>query len=62
LNEAQTKQSFIEPLLNALGWDTSDYKETSMEENVSLIGRVDYALKINGVSRIYVEAKNSVPI
>lgn len=57
MNEAQTKQSFIEPLLNALGWDTSDYKETSMEENVPLIGRVDYALKINGVSRIYVEAK-----
>jgi type I restriction-modification system DNA methylase subunit len=57
LNEAQTKQSFIEPLLNALGWDTSDYKETSMEEIVPQIGRVDYALKINGVSRIYVEAK-----
>ncbi|MDD4923817.1 MAG: N-6 DNA methylase [Dehalococcoidales bacterium] len=57
LNEAKTKQSFIEPLFKALGWDTSDYKETSMEENVPLIGRVDYALKINGVSRIYIEAK-----
>jgi type I restriction-modification system DNA methylase subunit len=57
LNEAKTKQSFIEPLFNVLGWDTSDYKEISMEENVPLIGRVDYALKINGVSRLYVEAK-----
>ena len=55
-NEANTRRTFIEPLFKALGWDIYDTKEFSEEEDASS-GRVDYALKIKEVSRIYIEAK-----
>jgi len=55
-NEANTKQFFILPLFAALGWNVDDCNEMSLEENAPN-GRVDFAFKINGVSRLYVEAK-----
>jgi len=55
-NEAATKQGFIQPLFEALGWDFSDTDEVSPEDNTSN-GRVDYAFKLHGVSQFYVEAK-----
>jgi hypothetical protein len=55
-NEAATKQGFIEPMFRALGWDFENTSEVSPEENASN-GRVDYAIKLNGVSQFYIEAK-----
>lgn len=58
-NEENTKNEFIEPLLGALGWDVRNqetYDEVIKEEKV-LKGRVDYALRLNGVNRLFIEAK-----
>ncbi|RJO60739.1 MAG: hypothetical protein C4542_08310 [Dehalococcoidia bacterium] len=55
-NEANTKQGFILPLFAALGWDVFDTHEVAMEEAASN-KRVDFAFKINGVARFYLEAK-----
>jgi predicted type IV restriction endonuclease len=55
-NEAATKQGFIQPLFEALGWDFTDTDEVSPEDSTSN-GRVDYAFKLHGVSQFYVEAK-----
>ena len=56
-NEAATKQGFIQPLFEALGWNFTDTDEVSPEDNTSN-GRVDYAFKLHGVSQFYVEAKS----
>lgn len=56
-HEAKTKQGFIEPLFRALGWDFDNTDEVAPEESASK-GRVDYALKLNGISQFYVEAKS----
>ena len=56
-NEANTKQAFILPMFEALGWDIYDTAEVALEETASG-GRVDFAFKINGVARFYIEAKN----
>ncbi|MBI3811367.1 MAG: type I restriction enzyme HsdR N-terminal domain-containing protein [Nitrospirae bacterium] len=55
-NESETKTGFIEPLLQALGWNTQDRNEVGLEENISG-DRVDYSLRINGSPKIYIEAK-----
>ena len=55
-NEAATKQGFIQPLFEALGWNFTDTDEVSPEDNTSN-GRVDYAFKLHGVSQFFVEAK-----
>jgi len=55
-NESETKTGFIEPLLQALGWNTQDRNEVGLEEKISA-GRVDYSLKIKGSPKIYIEAK-----
>ena len=55
-NESETKAGFIEPLLQALGWNTQDRNEVGLEEKISG-GRVDYSLKIKGSPKIYIEAK-----
>jgi type I restriction-modification system DNA methylase subunit len=55
-NEAATKQGFIQPLFDALGWNFTDTDEVSPEDNTSN-GRVDYAFKLHGVSQFYIEAK-----
>ena len=56
-NEAATKQGFIQPLFEALGWNFTDTDEVSPEDNTSN-GRVDYAFKLHGISQFYVEAKS----
>jgi len=55
-NEANTKQAFILPMFEALGWDIYDTTEVALEETASN-GRVDFAFKINGVAKFYTEAK-----
>lgn len=55
-NEAATKQGFVLPLFRALGWNPDDTDEVAPETKAGT-GRVDYAFRINGVSRFYLEAK-----
>jgi len=56
-NEEAAKTAFIQPFLkDVLGWDVNDRDEVSPEEKISR-GRVDYGLKIEGKTRIFVEAK-----
>ena len=54
--EENTKKDFILPLFRALGWDVENSKEVFAEYDASN-GAVDYAFRIGGVSRFFVEAK-----
>jgi len=54
-NEEQTKKNYILPLFRALGWDVES-DDVKAEEKVSK-KRVDYAFKINGVPKFYLECK-----
>jgi len=58
-NEAQTRNEFIEPLFEFLGWDmrnlTTD-NEVTTEENISG-GRVDLAFRFNNIPAMFLEAK-----
>ena len=54
--EAETKTGFIEPLFQALGWDTQSRDEVGLENQVSA-GRVDYSFKLAGIVEFYLEAK-----
>lgn len=53
-NEQQTKDHFIRPLFEALGWDFEN--DVWAETNVSK-KRGDYAFKVNGIIKFFVEAK-----
>ncbi|MBA7644216.1 Type IIS restriction enzyme Eco57I [subsurface metagenome] len=56
-NEEATKISFIQPLLeDVLGWNVRNHDEVSPEEKVSK-GRVDYGLKVEGITRVFIEVK-----
>ncbi len=53
--EETTKQRFIQPLFKALGWDFK--VDVWPEEKVSK-GRVDYAFKLNNITKFFVETKS----
>jgi type I restriction-modification system DNA methylase subunit len=55
-NEEATKQGLILPLFRALGWDTDNTNEVAPEVKAGS-GRVDYAFRIGGIARFYLEAK-----
>lgn len=58
-NEAQTRNEFIEPLFQFLGWDMRNIEnrnEVTTEEQVSK-GRVDLAFRINNIPMMFLEAK-----
>jgi len=55
-NEEQIKQYFILPMFKALGWDITNDEEVVPEERAS-DGWVDYAFKINDITKFYIEAK-----
>ena len=56
-SESQVKKDFIEPLFEALGWNTRDSSEVSAEENIDG-KRADYGFRINGITKFYLEAKS----
>lgn len=56
-NEANTKALLIEPMLSALGWALSDLDQIEREVKVFEGTFLDYALKLDGTPRVYVEAK-----
>ena len=47
----------IEPVLAALGWNLNDFGEVDREHKVFDGTFLDYALKIDGTSKLFVEAK-----
>ena len=55
-NEANTCKDFILPLFRALGWDVYNSAEVSAERKVSR-GRVDYAFRLGGIPKFFLEAK-----
>ncbi|MBU1131134.1 N-6 DNA methylase [Patescibacteria group bacterium] len=58
-NEAQTRNEFIEPLFEFLGWDMRNLEnpnEVTTEETVSK-GRVDLAFRLNHIPVMFLEAK-----
>lgn len=55
-NEEQTKNFFIRPLFEALGWDFANEKEVSFEESVAG-KRADYEFRLNDIPKFYLEAK-----
>lgn len=54
-NEANTRKNFILPFFEALGWDIRG--EEVIEEESASGKRVDYAFKISGITRLFLEAK-----
>ena len=58
-NEAQTRNDFIEPLFEFLGWDMRNLQnlnEVTTEESISN-SRVDLAFRINNIPVMFLEAK-----
>jgi type I restriction-modification system DNA methylase subunit len=55
--EADTKEGFIAPLFNALGWNMQEKSEVSNEETISG-DRADYGFRLNNRPQFYVEAKS----
>jgi len=58
-NEAQTRNEFIEPMFEFLGWDMRNLEnpnEVTTEETVSK-GRVDLAFRLNNIPVMFLEAK-----
>lgn len=59
-NEAQTRNGFIEPLFQSLGWDMRNLdhdNEVTTEETVSS-GRVDLAFRLGNIPVMFLEAKS----
>jgi hypothetical protein len=58
--EDDTKAILVEPLLRALGWDTSSLDDVARGYQVTVGTRrveVDYALKVDGRPRVFLEVK-----
>lgn len=56
--ETQTKESFINPMISALGWDVTDFDEVKLEyKHTKKATPVDYALLIDMTPKLYIEAK-----
>lgn len=63
-NETECRDEYISPLLECFGWDVQNakgklpqYKEVVVERFSSSSERPDYTLTLNGVSKMFVEAK-----
>jgi len=56
-SEALTRYVLIDPILRALGWDTTDPSQVFPEFPAESGGRPDYALLVEGKPHIMVEAK-----
>ena len=63
-NEQDCRDEFISPLLECFGWDVHNqngtlpqYKEVVVEKYSNSGDRPDYILTLNGVSKLFVEAK-----
>lgn len=55
MNEPTVRQQYINPLLRALGWDTTS--DQVLPEQRTLAGDADYAISLNGREQFFIEAK-----
>ncbi len=55
--EADTKTVFIERLFAAMGWDVYGGEQVTQEQRASR-GRVDYAFRLRGIPKFFLEAKS----
>ena len=58
-NEAQTRNEFIEPLFEYLGWDMRNLRNENevMTEETTSKGRIDLAFRLNNIPVMFLEAK-----
>lgn len=63
-NETECRDEYISPMLECFGWDVQNkegklpqYKEVVVEKYSNSSERPDYTLTLNGVSKMFVEAK-----
>lgn len=63
-NETECRDEYISPMLECFGWDVQNkegklpqYKEVIVEKFSNSSERPDYTLTLNGVSKMFVEAK-----
>ncbi len=63
-NETECRDEYISPMLECFGWDVQNkdgklpqYKEVVVEKYSNSSERPDYTLTLNGVSKLFVEAK-----
>lgn len=63
-NEQSCRDEYISPLLECFGWDVQNskgkepqYREVRVEKVTKKTDRIDYTLTLNGVDKIFVEAK-----
>ena len=56
-NEDQTKQGIVLEVFRRLGWDPADVDEVYAEYGSGDLKRVDYALRLDGKNRVFVEVK-----
>ena len=54
-NEATVRQQYLNPLLRALGWDTTT--DQVRPEQRTITGDADYALALHGREQFFIEAK-----
>jgi len=58
IGEAQTKESFVNPVISALGWDITDFNEVKLEyRHTKKDMPVDYAIFIDLNPKLFIEAK-----
>lgn len=58
LDEANTKQTVILPILQCLNWNTYDANEVRAEYFIQFYhDRVDYCLRINNYNKVFIEVK-----
>lgn len=55
-SEEATKQGFILPVLQKLGWNPFDVQEVYPEFSIQN-GRVDYSLRVNNHNKVFIEVK-----
>ncbi len=60
LKETPTRNIFIDPLLQTLGWDVSDWDKVQTEYPTIDGKSVDYACKIDGKAVLLIEAKQLI--
>ncbi len=66
-NETQLRREFLDPFFEALGWDVNNrqgyaeaYKDVVHEDSIQVEGATkapDYAFRVGGTRRFFVEAK-----
>ncbi|MBE5970712.1 MAG: restriction endonuclease subunit M [Lachnospiraceae bacterium] len=63
-NEQSCRDEYISPLLECFGWDVQNakgkepqYREVRVEKVTRKTDRIDYTLTLNGVDKIFIEAK-----